>query len=380
MDLYAARSGEELVREQSFVFQDRGGEWVALRPELTPSLARMIAARRGELAPPLRWWSFGPFWRYENPQKGRTREFYQWNIDLLGVESSWADAELASIAARFFRSVGLTPTEILLLVNDRRWMDRQLDRFGIPASAHPAVLKVIDRKDKLPHAAWLDGFSQAGLDGPQVDSVLNLLADPEGWQESEDLTAFFQSLEAFEGKGFIRYSPTVVRGLDYYTGTVFEARDPGGKLRAILGGGRYDNLVAAVGGDPLPGVGFAMGDVVLGVLLDSLGVGPTSQAEVDLLVVNFPGVPEHESASLADEIRTTGLRVEWYPQQDRVPRQLKHADRRRIPTVVILGPEELSAGEVTVKDLRDGQQQRIPRAALAQRLEILLRPQPATHS
>jgi histidyl-tRNA synthetase len=149
IDLYAAKSGEELVKEQSFVFQDRGGDLVTLRPELTPSLARMIAARQGQLAFPVRWWSFGPFWRYERPQKGRTREFFQWNVDMLGVNSPEADAELIAVAATFLRSVGLTPDQAKIFVNNRRLMDAQFDRLGVAPESRLAVSNMVDRRSKM---------------------------------------------------------------------------------------------------------------------------------------------------------------------------------------------------------------------------------------
>ncbi len=154
LELYAAKSGEELVREQAFVFQDRGGEWITLRPELTPSLARMVARKQRQLTYPLRWWSFGPMWRYERPQKGRSREFFQWNVDLIGANSPEADAELVAIGATFLREAGLHPEEVQILVNNRRLVDAQLERLNIPAEQRPAVLRLIDRRDKMPPQRW----------------------------------------------------------------------------------------------------------------------------------------------------------------------------------------------------------------------------------
>src|SRR5512147_1723161 len=163
LDLYAAKSGEELVKKQSFTFQDRGGEFVTLRPELTPSLARMIAAKQGELAFPVRWWSFGPFWRYEQPQRGRTREFFQWNIDLLGVNSPEADAELIAVAASFMRSVGLTPERATIFVNNRRLMDSEFDALGIVTEKRLDVSNLIDRRTKMEPAKWDEYALDLGL-------------------------------------------------------------------------------------------------------------------------------------------------------------------------------------------------------------------------
>src|SRR5512145_2571625 len=154
IDLYAAKSGEELVKEQSFVFPDRGGDLITLRPELTPSLARLIAQRQKQLVYPVRWWSWGPFWRYERPQKGRTREFFQWNIDLIGVDTPEADAEMAAIAATFLREAGLAPNQVKLLVNSRKLMNDELAGLGIAPEKRPDVLRLIDRRDRLSAEAW----------------------------------------------------------------------------------------------------------------------------------------------------------------------------------------------------------------------------------
>ncbi|MEX0787270.1 MAG: histidine--tRNA ligase [Anaerolineales bacterium] len=366
LDLYAARSGEELVREQSFVFQDRGGDWIVLRPELTPSLARMVAMRKSTLALPLRWWAYGPFWRYEKPQKGRSREFWQWNIDLLGIDSPWADAELVAIAAHFFRSVGLGPDRIQISVNDRRLVERQMDSLSIPKDLRPEVLHWIDRRESSHGSQRPEALVGAGLTSRQAEGVRGLLDQRDAWRNSEELAAFFDGISAMGASDYVVYSPSIVRGLDYYTGTVFEARDTTGGLRAILGGGRYDDLVGDVGGERLPGVGFAMGDVVLSLILEETGAFPDlAPAPTQVLVLSFPEVSDAHSVQLAGELRAAGLRAEWYPAQDRVPKQLKYADRNRIPIAALLGPQEVEGGQVTLKDLRGGTQVTIPRAEAA---------------
>jgi histidyl-tRNA synthetase len=366
LDLYAARSGEELVREQSFVFQDRGGDWIVLRPELTPSLARMVAMRRQTLSLPVRWWAYGPFWRYEKPQKGRSREFWQWNIDLLGVDTPWADAELVAIAASFFRSVGLGPDRIQISVNNRRLVERQMDSLAIPKDLRPQVLHWIDRREGAKGAPGPEVLVRGGLTSRQAESVGALLEQEDAWRLSDELSAFFEAVSAMGASDYVTYSPSVVRGLDYYTGTVFEARDTAGGLRAVLGGGRYDDLVADVGGDRLPGVGFAMGDVVLSLILEETGAFPDlPPSPTQVLVLSFPEVSSAESVHLAGELRAAGVLAEWYPAPDRVPKQLKYADRNRIPIAALLGPQEVETGQVTLKDLRGGKQVTIPRGDAA---------------
>ena len=362
LDLYASKLGEELVREQAYVFPDRGGEMIALRPELTLSLARMVASRSRELPRPIRWWSFGPIWRYERPQKGRTREFFQWNIDLLGVVSPEADAELAAVAAELFRSMSLAPSDIRILVNDRRLVERQYAALGIPADRRVDIFRLVDRKERMNEAAWRAQASEVGLTPTQARSLEDLLTDLSGWQTSAELTAFFAAARVLGVADYLAYDPSVIRGLDYYTGIVFEARDSSGRYRAVLGGGRYDNLVAAVGGEPVPGTGFAMGDVVLGLLLEDLKRGPGPQLRpADVLVCAFAEDSKTEALALAAAMRSYNLKVEWYPEPDRLPRQLKYADRQGIPVAAILGPDEITAGEVSLKDLRSGEQLRVRR-------------------
>ena len=365
LDLYAAKSGEELVKEQAFVFNDRGGDQITLRPELTPSLARMVAARQAQLPRPIRWWSFGPFWRYERPQKGRSREFFQWNIDLLGVESPAADAELAAVAATFFQRIGLMPDEIKIQFNNRRLMDAEVAALGL-AGTKASVYRLIDRRDKMNPEAWGKYAAELGVTPAQLDGLKALLEDRALWKKSEECAAFLEAAQAMGMGDYLEYDPTVIRGLDYYTGTVFEARDREGEFRAILGGGRYDNLVGDVGGDRVPGMGFAMGDVVIGLVAQKYGKVPlfkTSPAEA--LVTVFDQASLTEALKLAGELRAAGIRAEWYPEPSKLDRQLKYADVTGVRFAVIAGPDEAARGMVTVKDLRTRTQEAFPRARAA---------------
>jgi histidyl-tRNA synthetase len=369
LDLYAAKSGEELVKEQAFVFNDRGGDQITLRPELTPSLARMVAARQAQLPRPVRWWSFGPFWRYERPQKGRSREFFQWNVDLLGVENPAADAELAAVAAAFFRLIGFTPGEIKIQFNNRRLMDAQITALGL-AEKKPSVFRLIDRRDKMSPPAWEAYAAELGLTPSQLGGLKNLLSDQALWEKSGECAAFREAAANLGAADFLEYDPTVIRGLDYYTGTVLEARDREGEFRAIFGGGRYDNLVSDVGGDRIPGVGFAMGDVVMGLVAQKYGkipVLPTSPAQV--LVTQFDQAGLAESLRLASELRAAGIRAEWYPEAARLEKQLKYADATDIPFAAIVGPDEAAQGVVTLKDLKNRTQRAVARAEVAEAIQ-----------
>lgn len=364
IDLYAAKSGEELVKEQAFVFPDRGGDPITLRPELTPTLARMVAEKQKQLVFPLRWWSFGPFWRYERPQKGRTREFYQWNIDLIGSDSVQADAELVALAANFFNLVGLKSDMVQILINDRRLMDRKLTEIDVQTEVKPELLKLIDRIDKQPADVWEKNVAALGLKANQIQALKELLADARLWEESEELSLFFKYVEALGVSEYVRYDPKIIRGLDYYTGIVFEAHEARGDFRAILGGGHYSNLVEDVGGQPLPGVGFAMGDVVVMLVLEAYGLLPAELSYPKTVFMTvFSDDLLVESIGLARELREQGFDV-ILAEPDKLSKQFKLADRLGVKFALVLGPDELDNDLVGVKDLRTFEQESISRSEL----------------
>ena len=378
LELYAAKSSEEIVREQSYVFEDRGGKMITLRPELTPSLARMVAQKQNELVFPLRWWSFGPFWRYERPQKGRTREFFQWNVDLLGPNSPESDAENVAVLATLFKTVGLTPKEVCIMVSDRRLLDAQLNAFAVPPESRAAVSAWIDRRDKLSAEAWRANARELGLSDQQLSKVEAMLADKDLWKTSAELPRFFEAIGSLGLSDYVRFDAGVVRGFTYYTGTVFEAWEVGGDIkRAILGGGRYDRLLADVGGDRLPAVGYAMGDVVFTLMLEKYGLLPkelkVNPAEV--LVTVFSQELFSESLRLASELRAGGLNVVCYPGPAKLPKQFKYADRMGMRLVTVLGPDEAAAGKVTLKDLKSSAQQTVLRADTARAVRQILESQ-----
>jgi histidyl-tRNA synthetase len=374
IDLYAAKSGEELVKKQSFVFKDRGGDDVTLRPELTPSLARMIAAKQGELTFPLRWWSFGPFWRYEQPQKGRSREFFQWNLDLLGTDSPEADAELIAVAATFLRSIGLTPKQVMIFVNDRRLTNSQFESLGIPEEKRLDALSLIDRRAKMNTIKWDESALEIGLSRSQLDGLKVILGNYDLWKYSPELTRLFAALEALGVKEYVKFDPNITRGLLYYTGTVFEAFETSGLVkRAILGGGRYDNLLADVGGNPLPATGFAMGDVVIGIILQERGLTDDFfPSSAYVLVTVFDQSLWQQSLTLATELRREGLNVMVYPEPVKLPKQFKYADKMKMKVAVTIGPDEAVKNQVAVKNLLNGEQIIVTRNMAAESIRKLL--------
>jgi histidyl-tRNA synthetase len=373
IELYAAKSGEELVKEQSFVFTSRGGEDLTMRPELTPTLARMVAQKQYELPLPLRWWSIGPMWRYEKPQRGRTREFFQWNIDLIGTESVAADAEIVAVAATFLKEAGLSPDQVQIYVNNRRLMDSAFSRLEIAKEMRQKVFKLVDKLDKLSPQAWRATALENGLSEAQVAGLTEVLNNQDLWQESDELVAFFDLIGTFGVEDYVTFNPKIIRGLDYYTGTVFEAFELGGKSRAVLGGGRYDNLVGDVGGNRLPGVGFAMGDVVIELVLRDAGVIPVQLGQKpQVLVTVFDETTLPESLKAAVTLRDEGLRVVVYPDADKMGKQFKFADKLDIPVAVILGPDELANGQAAVKNLKTREQVVVSREEMAAQVEKFL--------
>lgn len=365
-ELYAAKSGDELVLDQAFVFDDRGGARVALRPELTPSLARMVAQQGQQIPRPIRWWSFGPFWRYERPQKGRTREFFQWNVDFLGCESMVADVEVASVGAALLSVLGISPEQVTIRINSRKMMEQKVSELGIPLGDHAKVFRLIDRLERVAEEEWLNYGIAQGLESGQVCELKAMLDDREEWGQSEELNKFLEISELMGTREWFEIDPTIIRGLDYYTGVVFEARDRQGKFRAIFGGGRYDNLVSEIGGDAIPATGFAMGDVVVELLMRAHDLVPDLESSSAVVLVTvFDEERIATATALACELREAGIPTELYPHPERLAKQFKYAERKRVPVVAVVGPDELDGGEVSLKRLDTREQIRVDRTNAA---------------
>lgn len=375
INLYAAKSGEELVKEQSYVFPDRSGDLITLRPELTPTLARMVAQKQAQLTFPLRWWSFGPFWRYERPQKGRSREFFQWNIDIIGIDSPQADAELITIIASFFKEIGLLSQHARIMVNSRKLIDAELAALEISPKKRIGLFKIIDRRSKLSPAEWEAYILDFGLSASQYKSLISILNDTSLWEKSPELVTVFSTLKAFGVEDYVQFDPNIVRGLDYYTGIVFEGQEIQGEFRrAILGGGRYDNLLADVGGQPLPATGFAMGDMVISLILEKYGCLPVNIGEnpAPVFITIFDENSRSTSYSLAMQLRQNGINVTCNLETEKLSKQLKYADRLGARIALIVGPDEQNNHTVTIKDLKAGIQQTINQSELLSTIRSIL--------
>ncbi|HEX6090811.1 MAG TPA: histidine--tRNA ligase [Gemmatimonadales bacterium] len=376
LELYTGKSGAEIVG-QLYCFSDKGGREVALRPEMTPTLARMVAARANGLRKPIRWFSIPQLFRYERQQRGRLREHFQLNCDLIGEAGPLADAEIIALAIDVMRAFGLGAGDVRVRLSDRRVLTALLQGGGVAADQLGDAFQAIDRSERTPREALAAQLAAAGLGAAAVDEVFRV-SSLRGWPAvqqalaesgapagaSEPLARTITALEAMGLGEFIEVDLTIVRGLAYYTGTVFELFDAGRSLRAICGGGRYDTLLAGLGGVDLPALGFGMGDVVLGELLRERGLVPPAIGAIDVFVAGITADDEPHVLSVAHELRNAGFRCEFAFGGQALGRQLKLADARSAGQVVVIGPEERARGEVILKDLRKQAQRAIPRAAV----------------
>jgi len=381
LELYTAKSGDEIVA-QLYAFTDKGGRAVALRPEMTPTLARMVAARANGLRKPIRWFSIPQLFRYERQQRGRLREHFQLNCDLIGEPGPGGDAEIIALAVDVMRALGLGPTDVRVRVSDRRLLTAILGELGIPPAGTAPAWQYLDKLGRGEAERHREALLAAGATEAQVEG-LHGLREVSAWADLEQafpeaagagapLREVLDRLDAMGLGAFVDLDLTIVRGLAYYTGTVFELFDAGRSLRAICGGGRYDNLLEAVGGASLPALGFGMGDVVLGELLRERGLAPAAAPAIDLFVAGI-GPEDHAAAlGLAHDLRTAGWRVEYALAPQPLGRQLKLADARGARAALVIGGEERARSAVLLKDLTAGGQREVALADLGATLIDML--------
>ena len=364
-ELYTRKSGEDIT-QQLYNFKDKGDRRVSLRPEMTPSLARMVMARSGILPLPIKWYSIPQCWRYERTQRGRGREHYQWNVDIWGAEGVEADAELISVLAHFFESVGLSEEDLVIRVSSRKVLEEVLGKLGISGDDFSKTCVIMDKMDKLPPEAIQTQLAEIGLDQGAVSKIQEFLAIDGLEQLSEELgedsiaaheiRSLFSLVESYGLEEWISFDASVVRGLAYYTGPVFEANDRSGDLRAICGGGRYDRLIGTLGGKDLPATGFGFGDMVIMELLESKGLLPVLSQGVSDVV--FGMGPELRGAAMkvANQLRSRGRRVDLVLEDKRMKWVFKHADRIAADRLVMVMPDEWANGIVKIKELSTGEE------------------------
>jgi histidyl-tRNA synthetase len=385
LDLYTEKSGDEIVG-QLYNFRDKGDREVALRPEMTPTLARMVGARIGALKKPVRWFSIPQLFRYERQQRGRLKEHFQFNCDLIGDAGPLADAELMALAIDVMRSFGLGPSDVRLRVSNRVVMAQLIHTAGVGSQVNPnKVFQALDKIERRPEDWVISQLLAAGVPSPAVPKVLAVSQIQSREQLEAALSTlsipgpgleFIQTLRALDDMGlggFVDIDFRIVRGLAYYTGSVFELFDSQHLLRAICGGGRYDNLLHGVSGISAPAVGFGMGDVVLGEVLRERGLVPETASSIDLFLAAITDEDVPHVLALAHELRDAGFRAEYALAAQAVGKQLKLADARNARFAVVIGPDDRARGEVMLKDLRGKAQESVPRDRIVERLSLMVR-------
>jgi histidyl-tRNA synthetase len=369
-ELYTKKSGPEIVG-QLFNFTDKGEREVALRPELTPSLARVVAAHDREFKKPLKWFSIPHCFRYEKQQRGRLREHYQFNADIIGEASLDADVELIALCIDLLRSFGFSGNDIMVRISDREFWIDFLRAQNVPEEKWQETLQIIDKSEREPRD------KTAAKLGPLAEPAFKIL-DGEGRSEKLD-----RVVDSLRGRGlgdFVQIDLGIVRGLAYYTGIVFEAFDRGGKLRALAGGGRYDNLIGHLsdGAVALPAIGFAMGDVVLGELIDEipaakkqLEAAVAGQHELDIYAIIAKEERRGDALAHVQILRDGGYRVDYALAPAKVGKQFQAAEQLGARVAILFGDEW---PQLKVKDLRSGEQCLVTQEQVAAKLAALLRP------
>jgi histidyl-tRNA synthetase len=372
LDLYVEKSGEEIVA-QLYNFTDKGEREVTLRPEMTPTLARVLGERSRAMSKPIRWFTIPQLFRYERQQRGRLREHFQWNVDIVGEDGVSADAEVLAVAIDALRDLGLTAADFRARVSDRRLLSAVLASCGVAPDRMGAAFAAVDKVERESEDRTRDRLAEAGVGTDDADRVMALFAGPgldavdsefgdrpDVAAALERLRAYLSTLEAMGLGDFVEVDLAIVRGLAYYTGIVFELFDRKGELRAICGGGRYDRLLELVGGEPLPAVGFGMGDVVLGELLAERGLVPTYRREVDYFVVVIGEEQRSRALGVAHDLRERGRSVLYALRDQSVRKQFKAAETEGARQVLVLGPEEAARGVAVLREMATGAEREVP--------------------
>jgi len=372
-ELYTRKQGEEIT-QQLYNFEDKGGRKISLRPEMTPSLARMVMARSGALPLPIKWYSIPQCWRYERTQRGRGREHYQWNVDIWGMEGIEADAELLSVMVHMFESVGLTHDDVVVRISSRKVLEEVLGSLGIEGDSFTRTCVIVDKMDKLPEETVSAQLSDLGISDSSITTIQSVLSvtdlpelrdmlSPDSMAVSE-LERLFQLLESYGISDWTKFDASVVRGLAYYTGPVFEAQDRGGELRAICGGGRYDKLIGTLGGRDLPATGFGFGDMVIMELLSDKGLLPDISSRVSDVVFSMDESLRGAAMEVSSRLRGAGRTVDLVLEPKKMKWVFKHAERTGADRLVMVMPAEWESGKVRIKDLQTGEESDIEFKAL----------------
>jgi histidyl-tRNA synthetase len=371
LQMYQIKSGDEIV-EQLFSFKDRGDRDLALRPEITPTLARMVNQKISSLPLPIKWFSVPRLLRAERPQKGRLREFFQWNIDIIGIEGVLADAETIFCALDYLREVGLTPRDIVVKISSRKLIAAILEKMGIPEKRLDMLYPILDKKEKVPAGEFNQMLNKKVADSKTADKIQEFMetkaiSDIKKIIEPDDkideaidkIAVLFDWLSRMGVVDYCQFDPGIVRGLAYYTDIVYEIYDKQGEMRAIGGGGRYDDLLKQFGGPAVPATGFGMGDCVLGLMLEERGLLKPKPTGMDYFIACVePAKTLQDAVKIAAELRIKGYSADFSYKAASLSRQLKQASSQNARKCIILG-DELKNNELVVKDMTTSKQKRI---------------------
>ncbi|XP_051138876.1 histidine--tRNA ligase, chloroplastic/mitochondrial [Andrographis paniculata] len=366
--LFIRKAGEE-IREQLYCFEDRGNRRVALRPELTPSLARLVIQKGKSLSLPLKWFAIGQCWRYERMTRGRRREHYQWNMDIIGVPNVTAEAELLSSIICFFKGIGITAVDVGFKVSSRKVLQEVLRRYSIPENLFGRVCVIIDKLEKIPLDEIKKELRSAELSEEAAEELLEIISIKtltkleeklgDSVEAIADLKQLFSLAEKYGYSEWIQFDASIVRGLAYYTGIVFEGFDREGKLRAICGGGRYDKLLSTFGGEDIPACGFGFGDAVIVELLKERGLLPDLSPQVQNIVCSLDQDLQGAACSVAAKLREKNQTVDLVLETKPLKWVFKRAAKINAERLILVGSAEWQKGMVGVKILSSGQQYEI---------------------
>ncbi|HJQ45895.1 MAG TPA: histidine--tRNA ligase [Amycolatopsis sp.] len=370
-EIYEKKSGQEIADQQLYTLTDRGGRRLALRPEMTPSVARMIAGNAGSLQFPVRWYSHPNCHRYERPQRGRVREHWQINADVFGSDSASCEIEMFELIHDLLRGVGAADDMFVVRANDRNLLSSALtDIVGVSGEQLPPVFSLVDRWEKYDRDKLAEQAEEIGLADKQFEKLGDVLGSgtalldelPETVKAASNLVEVLSS----EAAGLVRFDPMIVRGLAYYTSTVFEVFDTSPEnSRALFGGGRYSDLAGMFTAQQIPGIGFGMGDVTLMDFLGTHDLTPKPRSEVDVVVVPVAEELAGAARTVATALRGAGLRTSTPLELRKLGKELSRADKAGARAVVIVGQEDWDAGNVTVRSLATREQQTVPLAEAA---------------
>ncbi|MBC8471978.1 MAG: histidine--tRNA ligase [Planctomycetes bacterium] len=367
LKMFQIKSGDEIV-EQLFSLRDRGGRDLALRPEITPTLARMVNQRINALSKPIKWFSVPRLFRAERPQKGRLREFFQWNIDIIGEDSPLADAEVIFTTVDYLREIGLTSKDIKVKISSRQLLADYLISLGIPEDKLESIYVILDKKNKLPPDTFEKILAEQIPDTSTVRKILDFMSVDsipqlkdfveEGSSAFLNIKCVLDNLDMMGVGDFCLYDPGIVRGLAYYTGIVFEVHDVAGELRAICGGGRYDNLLRDFGGPPVSATGMGMGDCVLEILLKERGLleKQLPKTKIDYFVSCVDENYKDVTVEVTMKLRSAGFSANFSYKITKLSKQLKQASEQNAAKCIIIG-DEFKNNKLAVKDMATGQQE-----------------------